>query len=115
MIEMTERMEELASALGVDVENSIVRNDKAALCSAVESFQETAKQAHEAGVRAMATYMPYQENEPGTTSAFLPNPDRDPVLLMMQNMGLPILYNEHSGNYWNTKLETSQREEVNSS
>lgn len=100
MIEMTERMEELASALGVDVENSIVRNDKAALCSAAESFQETAKQAHEAGVRAMATYMPYQENEPGTTSAFLPNPYRDPVLLMMQNMGLPILYNEHSGNYW---------------
>jgi len=105
MVEMTERMESLAVSLGLDVgSNSVVEDDKVALCAAAKSFQATAKSAHEVGVRTMASYMPYQVNDAGYTSAFIPNPDRDPVLSMMQNLGLPILYNEHTGTYWENRV-----------
>jgi hypothetical protein len=94
MVEMTERMEALAVALGLDVgDDGVVEEDKRALCAAAESFQETATAAHTAGVRAMAAYMLYKVNPSGFTGAFIPNPNRDPVLSMMQNLGLPLLFN----------------------
>mmetsp|Transcript_21867 Transcript_21867/g.51567 ORF Transcript_21867/g.51567 Transcript_21867/m.51567 type:complete len:586 (+) Transcript_21867:89-1846(+) len=104
MIEMIERMESLAKTLGLDVHGStVVKDDKEKLCEAAATFQEAAAEARGAGARAMAAYMPYQANEPGKTGAFLPNPDRDPVLSMMQNLGLAILHNEHSGDYWENR------------
>jgi len=104
MVEMTERMEALAVALGLDVSaSSAVEKDKRALCAAAATFQATAEAAHAAGVRAMAAYMPYQTNPQGVTGAFIPNPDRDPVLSMMQNLGLPLVFNEHSGDYWENR------------
>jgi len=102
MVEMIERMEELALALGV-IEPKMVEEDKKALCVAAEYFQSTTKKAHDAGVRSMASYMPYMEQPDGVAGAFITNPDRDPVLILMQNLGLPILYNEHSGDYWENR------------
>jgi len=102
MVEMIERMEELALALGV-TEPKMVEEDKKALCIAAESFQATTKKAHDAGVRSMASYMPYMEQPDGVAGGFIPNPDRDPVLSLMQNLGLPILYNEHGGEYWENR------------
>jgi len=101
MVAMIERMEEIAMLIGVDKSAStMVDNDKKALCEEAAKFQVTAEKAHELGVRSMASYMPYMDNLPGVTGAFIPNPDRDAVLTMMQNLGMPILYNEHSGSYW---------------
>jgi len=100
---MVERMEELSLALGVDEAGSSVQSDKLALCQTAEMFQAIAQTAHDKGVRSMAAYMPYQPNPPGVSGGFLPNPDRDPVLSLMQNLGLPILYNEHSGSYWENR------------
>jgi len=103
MIAMIERMEELSYALGVDETKSMVSTDKITLCQVANSFQESAQKAHEKGIRSMAAYMPYQSNPVGVTGAFIPNPDRDPVLSLMQNLGLPIIYNEHSGSYWENR------------
>lgn len=104
MIAMVERMEELALALGAIEDETVVGNDKESLCKAADSFRQTALAAQEKGVRSMASYMPYIGGNPkGMTGAFLPNPDRDPVLSMMQNLGMPIIYNEHSGSYWESR------------
>lgn len=102
MVEMIERMEELSLALGV-IEPEMVKEDKRALCTAAKSFQAASEKAHVAGVRTMAAYMPYREQEDGVAGAFIPNPDRDPVLSLMQNLGMPVLYNEHDGNYWENR------------
>ena len=103
MIEMVQRMEELALALGVVEDDAIVGNDKQSLCDAAKSFQATAQTAQDNGVRSMASYMPYMSNPQGMTGAFLATPDRDPVLFMMQNLGMPILYNEHGGDFWENR------------
>jgi len=104
MIEMIQRMEELALALGVAEDDAIVGNDRQSFCDAAKSFQATAQTVQDNGVRCMASFMPYVSGNPqGMTGAFLPNPDRDPVLFMMQNLGLPILYNEHGGDYWESR------------
>lgn len=101
MIEMIEVMESLALALGATEDTVLVGNDKESFCEAAKSFRQSAQAAQDSGVRSMASFMPYQGDNPeGVTGAFLPSPDYDPVLSMMQNLGLPILYNEHSGNYW---------------
>lgn len=101
MLEMIELVETLALALGTTEDAVAVGNDKASFCEAAGSFRRIAQTAQDNGVRSMASYMPYQKDHAeGLTGAFLPNPDQDPVLSMMQNLGLPILYNEHNGNYW---------------
>jgi len=99
MVEMTEHMEELALALGAAAPETVAR-DKAALCSTAASFRSVAERAHAAGVRSMAAFMPYLDQPPEIAGAFLPNPDRDPVLSLLQNLGLRILSNEHAGDYW---------------
>jgi hypothetical protein len=84
MVVMTEHMEALAVALGLDVgDDSVVEEDKRTLCAAAESFQVTAMAAHAAGVRAMAAYIPYKVNPAGVTGGFIPNPDCQLFLLMM--------------------------------
>jgi hypothetical protein len=101
MIDMIELMETLALALGATEDEIVVGNDKESFCAAAKSFRQTAQAAQDKGVRSMASYMPYMGDNPeGLTGAFLPNPDYDPVLSMMQNLGMPIVYNEHSGSYW---------------
>ena len=101
MIDMIELVETLALALGATEDAIVVGNDEASFCEAASSFREIAQIAQDNGVRSMASYMPYNGGHPeGQTGAFLPNVDNDPVLSMMQNLGMPILYNEHAGNYW---------------
>jgi hypothetical protein len=101
MLDMIEIIETLALALGATEDAVVIGNDEASFCEAASSFREIAQTAQDNGVRSMASYMPYKGGNPqGLTGAFLPSPDSDPVLSMMQNLGMPILYNEHAGNYW---------------
>ena len=56
-LEMAERFEALATALGADV-STAVASDKANLCREVTAFKQIAYDASQRGVRALAGYMP---------------------------------------------------------
>lgn len=91
--DLVTRYEQLATALGVANVEDNVAADKAAFCSAATSFKATAKAASDKGVRAMAIYAPYGAAGPnGEVGAFLMSPDKDPVLLMLEELGMQILH-----------------------
>lgn len=94
MIAVAQRFEKLAIALGVP--NVLVHTlpQKMALCAAAESFKGAAKLAQEAGVRALAAYLPYTAaGAGGEVGGFVASPGSDPVLTMMEELGAPIMHN----------------------
>jgi len=96
MIEITERWEELAGAL-MDPEEvaKTVEGDKMSFCKAAAKFKRQASMAQKNGVRAMAGYLPYAGTGPnGEIGAFLASPERDTVLAMLEELGMPILHND---------------------
>lgn len=96
MIEITERWEELAGILlnPQDVA-ATVKNDKEAFCAAAEKFKAATQIAQNKGLRAMAGFLPYSGNgENGEIGAFLASPERDTVLAMLEELGMPILHND---------------------
>jgi len=92
-IEVAKRYEELAIALGVLNVQDTVENDKVALCHAVADFKDSASTAQENGVRALAAYLPYgPAADNGDVGGFLMSPDRDQVLMMLEELGMPIYH-----------------------
>lgn len=92
MIEMTDRMLELAVAIGVGDAQSRAANDQASLCQARQAFVQATRTAQDRGVRVMAGYLPYAGyGVNGEVGAFLASPERDPVLAMMEELGMPLV------------------------
>ena len=89
-IEIVHRYEDLARALGVSVTEAIA-SDKAALCAEVEAFKPVALGAQARGVRAMAAYLPYgTAGANGDIGGFAMSPDKDPVLMMLEELGMVL-------------------------
>ena len=101
-IQMTHRYEELARALGVSDVSEATADDKAALCDEIAAFKPVALAAQRQGVRALAGYLPYGAASPnGNIGGFLGTPDEDSVLLMLEELGMPIMHTDSPfGYYW---------------
>jgi len=94
MIEVVQRFEQLAIALGVPDVTLKSFPKKSALCAAVETFKSAAKKAQTAGVRALAAYLPYGGlGDKGEAGSFLGTVEVDPVLAMFEELGMPIMHN----------------------
>ena len=108
-IEIIQRFEELAHALGVSNVKAAAAHDKAALCAELEAFTPVAMEAQSRGVRAMAGYLPYGAASPnGNIGGWLATPDQDPVLMMLEELGMPIMHSDTTfGGYWENMGESS--------
>lgn len=96
MVEITERWEDLAGSL-MTVEDvaAKVQGDKESFCAAAETFRNAAKIAQDRGVRAMGGYLPYSgTGDNGEIGAFISSPERDTVLAMLEELGMPIIHND---------------------
>ena len=92
-IDLAERFEDLAKALGADVEAHTAQ-DKQNFCAKAAEFREISREASERGVRALAGYMPYGSADPdtGNIDAFLQPPDKNPALMMLEELGMSIIH-----------------------
>lgn len=96
MIDIAQRIEELAIALGVDVDTQAVNADKKAACQAAEEFTNTMETVHAKGIRVKAAIF-YSSNdvEGNTVVGFR---EFDPIQLWalrtLEELGMPLL---HSG------------------
>ena len=92
-IDLAERFEDLAKALGADVEAHTAQ-DKQNFCVKAAEFREISREASERGVRALAGYMPYGSADPdtGNIDAFLQPPDKNPALMMLEELGMGIIH-----------------------
>jgi len=91
-IELVALHEKLAVFLGSADAAGQSAADKGLLCGAVESFKRITKAAQERGVRAGATYAPYQITTDGVAAGWLYSPAQDMVLMMLEELGMPILH-----------------------
>ena len=105
-IEIAQRFEDLARALGVVDVPAAVSKDKADLCAEIEAFKPVALAAQLRGVRAMAGYLPYGAASPnGNIGGFLGTPDHDPMLMMLEELGMPIMHSDvPKGTFWESML-----------
>ena len=108
-IEIAQRFEDLARALGVVDVTAAVAYDKADLCDEIEAFKPVALAAQLRGVRALAGYLPYGPASPnGNIGGWVATPDKDPVLMMLEELGMPIMHSDTtSGSYWENMGEAS--------
>ena len=92
-IDLAERFEDLAKALGADVEAHTAA-DKQKFCVKAAEFREISREASQRGVRALAGYMPYgpADADTGNIHAFLQPPDRNPALMMLEELGMGIIH-----------------------
>ena len=100
-IDLAERFEDLAKALGADVEAHTAQ-DKQSFCAQAAEFREISREASERGVRALAGYMPYGSADPdtGNIDAFLQPPDKNPALMMLEELGMGIIHLKTTDNYY---------------
>jgi len=68
--------------------------DKQKFCVKAAEFREISREASQRGVRALAGYMPYGPADPdtGNIRAFLQPPDRNPALMMLEELGMGIIH-----------------------
>ena len=107
LIEIAQRFEELAHALGVSDVSAATAYDKADLCAEIEAFKPVALEAQMRGVRAMAGNLPVGQASPnGNIGGWLMSPDQDPSLVMLQELGMPIMHTDTTllhppnGDHW---------------
>ena len=101
-IEIAERFEELAAALGADT-RAATAAARQAFCRSAEEFKESARAASERGVRALAGVVPFgtPDQETGDIGGWLQSPDRNPALTMLEALGMQILHTDTAqGNYY---------------
>lgn len=96
MIEIAQRFEELAMALGLAAfkVREATEADKQRMCEAVDDFKAAARAAQHEGVRALAAYIPYGAAGPnGEQGAFISTVETDSVLCMLEELGMPVMHN----------------------
>ena len=96
MIDIAKRVEELAIALGTDIDTERVESDKQAACEAAYEFSETMKQKQEEGVRFMTSINAINKDENGID--FFEFRTIDPIKLWiprtLEELGMPILHHD---------------------
>jgi len=96
-IETVQRYEELTRALGVSDARvtAATAYAKATLCAEVEAFKVVALEAQVRGVRALAAYLPAGETAAnGDIGGYIASPDKDSVLMMLEELGMPIMHSD---------------------
>ena len=100
--DLAERFEDLAKALGADVE-AHTAHDKQNFCAKAAEFREISHQASQRGVRALSGYMPFGPADPdtGNIAAMLQPPDRNPALMLLEELGMAIIHlNTRQSSYY---------------
>ena len=101
LVEIIQRFEELASALGVSGVEAATAHDKAALCAEIEAFKPVAHASQLRGVRALAAYLPYGAAAPnGDIGGFAAAPEEDSVLVMLEELGMAIMHTDATQGSW---------------
>jgi len=90
--EHAQRYDALAQALGADP--AVNLEVKQEFCREASAFKEATRGASERGVRALAGYIPGQgaTGPDGEIAASLTPPDRSPHLMMLEELGMPLLH-----------------------
>ena len=102
-IEIVLRFEELARALGVSDVSEATADDKAALCAEIAAFKPVAFDSQLRGVRALAAYLPFGANASnGDIGAYVATPEENPVLVMLEELGMAILHSDAPRGGWET-------------
>jgi len=99
MIDIAKRIEELAIALGADVDTERIERDKKAACDAASVFTDTMKQKQEEGVRFVTSINAIKKDDDGND--FFEFRTLDPIDLWvprtLEELGMPLLHHdEHS-------------------
>jgi hypothetical protein len=95
MIDIANRLEELAVFLGADVDVEALNEQKQAACAAASALTEAAEQAHANGLRIKAVVMGVDQ-DPETGSSIATVSDFDPIELWvprtLEELGMPLLH-----------------------
>merc|ERR1712060_954614 len=99
-LDITRRFEDLAVALNAvtTFSEEAVAQDKVAFCDQFNKFKAITGTKSESfqdqQVRALAAYVPYgkQDNITGNVGGFLMSPDKDPVLMLLEEGGMQIFH-----------------------
>jgi len=96
MIDITQRIEELAIALGVDVDTEKVNKEKEESCAAAQLFTETMKQKQAEGLRFMTSINAIKKDENGTD--YFEFRTLDPIDLWiprtLEELGMPLMHSD---------------------
>jgi len=96
MIDIVTRIEELAVALGVDVDTDRVNKDKNTACEAAEKFTETMEKKQEEGLRVAVSINAIKKNDEGED--FFEFRTLDPIDLWvprtLEELGMPLLHHD---------------------
>ncbi|GAX28900.1 hypothetical protein FisN_20Lu209 [Fistulifera solaris] len=96
MIDIANRLEELAVFLGSDVDVDALNMQKQAACEAASNLTDAAAQAHEKGIRIKNIWLAVNQDENGTSYASLS--DYDPIDLWvprtLEELGMPLLHGD---------------------
>jgi len=96
MIDIAKRVEELAIALGADIDTERVENDKQAACEAAYQFTDTMKKKQEEGIRFVTSINAIEKDENGTD--YFEFRTIDPIKLWiprtLEELGMPILHHD---------------------
>jgi len=99
MIDIAKRVEELAIALGADVDTVRIESDKQAACEAAYEFTDTMKQKQEEGLRFVTSINAIRKDDDGND--YFEFRSLDPIDLWiprtLEELGMPLLHHdEHS-------------------
>jgi len=96
MIDIAKRVEELAIALGADIDIERVENDKQAACEAAYLFTDTMKKKQEEGLRFVTSINAIEKDENGND--YFEFRTIDPIKLWiprtLEELGMPILHHD---------------------
>ncbi|KAG7341345.1 hypothetical protein IV203_023296 [Nitzschia inconspicua] len=103
MIDVAQRIEELAVFLGVEVDQNSLNQQKQAACDAAQAFTETMKDLHDKGIRVKVSIVDTElRDDTGVTTASVA--DFDPIELWvprtLEELGMPLL---HAASYENNE------------
>mmetsp|Transcript_58444 Transcript_58444/g.70354 ORF Transcript_58444/g.70354 Transcript_58444/m.70354 type:complete len:159 (+) Transcript_58444:1109-1585(+) len=96
MIDIAKRIEELAIALGINVDTDEVKEDKAGACAAAQTFTDTMKIKQEKGLRLMTSINAIKKDDNGTD--YFEFRTLDPIDLWiprtLEELGMPLMHSD---------------------
>lgn len=102
MIDIAQRIEELARFLGVQVDEKSLDQQKRASCKAAEDFATAMEEVHNKGLRVKVSILGTGQDEQ-TGSTFATVRDFDPIELWvprtLEELGMPLLHAGGEGNF----------------
>lgn len=103
MIDIADRLEELAVFLGSDVNQDALNEQKQAACKAASALTDVAEHAHEKGIRIKAIWLGV-EQDAETGNSYATISDMDPIDLWvprtLEELGMPLLHAADTYEEW---------------